>query len=155
MATFFFSFDRRSTATILASIAVKSRKPEKFSFWLFKTLIGSVVPCSDPQNIPPDKILGIMVGTRAILPYISKFEEQLEIDASEILQKSLQLYELCLFLLESNNPSVVMQSLETLQQLLRTPSNIFKEMITSHHGKQFSRFLLEFLSTNTAMALHF
>ena len=114
-------------------------------------MIGSVVPCSDPQNIPPDKILGIMVGNRAILPFISKFEEQLEIDASEILQKSLQLYELCLFLLESNNPSVVMQSLETLQQLLKTPSNIFKEMITSPQGEQFSRFFLEFLSTNTAV----
>ena len=81
-----------------------------------------------------------MVGTRAIIPLISKYEEQLEIDASDILQKSLQLYELCLCLMESKNTSLVMQSLETLQQLLKTPSNIFKQMITSPQGKQVSLF---------------
>ena len=49
-------FFRRSTASILASICAKSRKPENFSFWLFKTIIGSVVPCTgDPQSIPADK----------------------------------------------------------------------------------------------------
>jgi hypothetical protein len=81
-----------------------------------------------------------MVGTRAIIPLISKYEEQLEIDASDILQKSLQLYELCLCLMESKNTSIIMQSLETLQQLLKTPSNIFKQMITSPQGKQVSLF---------------
>ena len=132
-------FFRRSTASILASICAKSRKPANFSFWLFKTIIGSVVPCTgDPQSIPADKVLGIMVGTRAIIPLISKYEEDLVIDASDILQKSLQLYELCLSLMESKNTSVVMQSLETLQQLLKTPSNIFKQMITSPQGKQVS-----------------
>ena len=60
--------------------------------------------------------------------------------ASDILQKSLQLYELCLCLMESKNTSIIMQSLETLQQLLKTPSNIFKQMITSPQGKQVSLF---------------
>ena len=65
-----------------------------------------------------------MVGTRAIIPLISKYEEDLVIDASDILQKSLQLYELCLCLMESKNTSVVMQSLETLQQLLKIHSKL-------------------------------
>ena len=125
---------RRSTASILASIVENSRKPAHFSLWLFKTIIENCIPCQEPKNIPSEKLLGLMVGTRSVIPLIAKYEPELEIDASEIVQKSLQLYELCLYLTDSKDASVIAQSLETLQELLKNPSNIFKGVLISPLG---------------------
>ena len=56
------------------------------------------------------------------------------INDNVILEKSLQLYELCICLMNSADVTIVAQALETLQQLLGHPSMIFKQVLTSPSG---------------------
>ena len=125
---------RRSTASILTSLCVGSRKPPQFTLWLFKTVISNCIPCTDPHSIPNEKVLGLLVGSRPMIPLIAKYEVNLDIDANVILEKSLQLYELCICLMNSADVTIVSQALETLQQLLGHPSMIFKQVLTSPSG---------------------
>ena len=82
---------RRSTASILTSLCVGSRKPPQFTLWLFKTVISNCIPCTDPHSIPNEKVLGLLVGSRPLIPLIAKYEVNLDIDANVILEKALQL----------------------------------------------------------------
>ena len=125
---------RRSTASILTSLTSGSRKPSNFTLWLFKTIIGNCIPCTEPNAIPSEKVLGLLVGIRPIIPLVAKYESELELDTSDILQKSTQLYELCICLMNSADVIIVAQALETLQTLLNYPTIIFKQVLTSPSG---------------------
>ena len=125
---------RRSTASILLSICTGSRRTAYFLLWLFSTIMDSVLPCSDVSAMKSEKILGLLVGTRAIIPYLDKHREALELDAEHVLHRCIQLYETCLCLIDSNENNIIAQALETLQQLLKTPPSVFKQVIISPSG---------------------
>ena len=78
--------------------------------------------------------MGVLVGTRAIIPLLDDYKEALELDAEEVLQRCIQLYETCLCLVDSRENVIVSQALESLQQLLKTPPNVFKQVIVSPAG---------------------
>ena len=125
---------RRSTAKILTSIIKHCPKPAKFTLWLYKTIMETVIPCKDPHTLQTEKLIGLLVGIKPVIPLIQKYEDQLEMDTSDIMHKSIQLYELCLCLIESKNSSIISQALETLQQLLKTPPNVMKQILISPAG---------------------
>ena len=125
---------RRSTASIIISMCLGSRKPAYFLLWLFSTILDSILPCSDFSVLKSEKILGVLVGTRAIIPLLDDYKEALELDAEEVLHRCIQLYETCLCLLDSRENVIVSQALESLQQLLKTPPNVFKQVIVSPAG---------------------
>ena len=125
---------RRSTASILISLCQGSRKPAYFLLWLFSTIMDSIVPCADLAALKSEKVLGVLVGTRAIVPLLDDHKEALELDTEHVLHRCVQLYETCLCLLDSKDNIIIAQALESLQQLLKTPPSIFKHIIVSPSG---------------------
>lgn len=128
---------RRSTASILTSICSGSRKPACFLLWLLTSILDTVVPTTTANEldlVASEKLLGVLVGSRATIPLLEKLGDTLDIDASVLLQKCIQLYELCICLLDSKDSTVVASALETLQQVLKTPPFILKQVLTSPSG---------------------
>ena len=66
------------------------------------------------------------------------YEDKL-IDPETVTDKLSAVYELCLDLLDHPDGTVVTHSLETLQQLLKTPTEGFKQVLLSPAGIRTSR----------------
>lgn len=83
------------------------------------------------------------MGSRSIIPWLTKHQDSHDIDNEAMFQRSVQLYELCLHLLDHPDHIVVAQALETFQQVLKTPPKILKQILISPSGIPTSHILLE------------
>lgn len=117
---------RRTTAICLTSICTSCRKPQYFLSWLLGNIIDALLPLSDGQS--SSKILGALTCSRLLISHIS------DDNNNELLDRLIQLYELCLHFMLAPDHNVVTHSLETLQQLLKTTPQCLKQILVSPHG---------------------
>ncbi|XP_071827308.1 huntingtin-like isoform X2 [Apostichopus japonicus] len=122
---------RRSAAKILVLICHHGRKTSTYFSMLVQTLLMICVPVT--PNLSSHMCLGLLQCLRNALPYLTetgnldqglrgsigvvKAEEKAEVTTKQLVQ----IYEFTLHCAQSSDHNVVTASLETLQQLLRTP----------------------------------
>ena len=124
---------RRSAAACLAAACDHSRRPAAFLPWLLAALLVFLVPVSTACDkdgeekegagaaaTPSNRILGILTCARLLVPRIASLKEETS-GPSEVnlLERMLQLYELCLHYASHRDHNVVSHALETLLQLLK------------------------------------
>ena len=126
---------RRNTAITLTAVCIQSRKPHLFLPWLLSTLMDVVLPV---QNSQPHKLIGVLLTSRQIVQHLVNCEAQLQ-DVEAVNERLLQLYEMTLHLLDHADKSVVTHALEALQQLLKTPTTSFKQILLSPAGIRTSK----------------
>ena len=126
---------RRTTAVCLTAISDQCRKPEFFVPWLLATLLDFLVPLNkESQETPTNRILGILLCARQLIPKLERIEQQPLPEMQALQTRLLQLYELCLHFIGHQDHNVVTHALETLQQLLKTPHQILREVLISPIG---------------------
>ncbi len=133
---------RRTTAVCLVAVCSHSRKPAVFFPWLLSVLMDFLVPVNiggggggADEETPVNRILGILTCSRLLVPKLAEVEEESSgPNEVNLLERLLQLYELCLHFSGHKDHNVVSHSLETLQQLLRTPPTPLKDCLTSSTG---------------------
>ncbi|EDO49114.1 predicted protein [Nematostella vectensis] len=141
---------RRTAGTSLAIICHHSRKPSMFHEWLLNILLGMVLPFQEVKAAPV--YLGVLNCLRQIIPNLDDMSSHEEImrgsfgvhmaprgsrlsEAQGInIKQLLQMYEVLMHCTKHSNHNVVNASLETLQQLLRTPPAPLLEMLLSSDG---------------------
>mgnify|MGYP003307887464 CR=1 FL=1 len=79
------------------------------------------------------RMIGVIICIRQILPHFIQHEDSIQ-DSAALLERLLQVYELCLHLLTHSDQGIVTHALETLQQLLKTPPTILKHILVSAVG---------------------
>ena len=115
---------RRTTAVCITSIGSHCQKPNFFLPWLLGTLLDFIVPINaSTEETPTNRILGILLCTRHLVPAISSLPSNIP-DLASLHERCLQLYELTLHFLDHSDHNIVTHSLETLQQLLKTPPQV-------------------------------
>ncbi|XP_077992227.1 huntingtin-like [Glandiceps talaboti] len=135
---------RRTAASSLSAICQHSRKPTMFYAWLINVLLGMVIPVHDDRKSPV--LLGVMLSFRHVIPHladqnhkdhslkgsfgITRKEQETGVTTDQLIQ----IYELLLHYSQHIDHNVVTASLETLQQLLRTPPPTLLHVLLSPHG---------------------
>ncbi len=69
-----------------------------------------------------------------IIPLLCDHEDEIEIDKDVLFKRCLQLYEFAVHFVDHSDQRVITSSLETLQQILRTPPTLLKLILTSPAG---------------------
>ena len=146
---------RRSTATSVSNVCIMCKKPSFYLHWLLSTLIDTIIPLKVPldqlghgassmddyksfatkitETTNKFRIVGTMMCIRQILPHIMDNEREIA-DSSSMLERLIQVYELCLYLLHHSDQAIVSHALETLHQLLKTPTTLLRNVLVSPGG---------------------
>ena len=122
---------RRAAAECVADVAALSKNSGHFLRWMLAKILDCLME-NEAANTS-GRIIGVLLCAKLLLPKIYDRPE-LEFcpeacgDEGEgdgrgrsLLHRVLQLYELCIHFLDHDSHSVVVQALETLQQILRSP----------------------------------
>ncbi|XP_078660473.1 huntingtin-like [Branchiostoma floridae x Branchiostoma belcheri] len=123
---------RRTAASSLVVFCQYSRKPRHFFCWLFTVLLGMVIPIQEDRK--SHTLLGVLLCLRHLVPHLATLHD-LEDDSlkgsfgvtkkdpelSVNTEQLVQIFELVLHYSQHTDHNVVTASLETFQQLLRTP----------------------------------
>ena len=128
---------RRSTATCLNSICQNSAKPDFFLPWLLASTLDVILPLEQHKDTPSHVTLGVLMCAKTLMPGLNKVKGAEE--GCELLDRLLQIYELCLHLITNHDGSIVTMSLETLLALLRHSNMQLRIQLTSHTGISKSR----------------
>ena len=86
------------------------------------------------------RMVGVIICIRHILPHVMENESDMQ-DSSALLERLLQVYEICLHLLYHSDQGIVSHVLETLHQLLKTPTTILRNVLVSPIGIRNSHIL--------------
>ncbi|XP_033632694.1 huntingtin-like isoform X2 [Asterias rubens] len=135
---------RRTAASCLTLICHHGRKPAMYFSMLVKTLLMFVTPVKEDRHI--QMLLGVLLCFRHVMPHlatqevkelglkgsfgVTKKEEEGGV-TSEQLQ---QIYEFLLYCTQHSDHNVVTATLETLQQLLRTPPPPLHKLLLTRGG---------------------
>ncbi|XP_066278564.1 huntingtin-like isoform X4 [Branchiostoma lanceolatum] len=123
---------RRTAASCLVVFCQYSRKPCHFFCWLLTVLLGMVIPIQEDRK--NHTLLGVLLCLRHLVPHlatlhdleddslkgsfgVTKKDPELSINTEQLVQ----VFELVLYYSQHTDHNVVTASLETFQQLLRTP----------------------------------
>ncbi|XP_074640755.1 huntingtin-like [Tubulanus polymorphus] len=134
---------RRTAASSLTLICQFTRKPMQFFSWLLNILLDMLIPVVTDQNVHVHVLLGVFLTLRHLIPHlvtadkadlslkgsfgVMTDEQELKIGTVQFIQ----IYELLLHYSGHTDHNVVTASLETLQQLLRTPPpDLVKVLVT-------------------------
>nr|CAM12495.1 Huntingtin [Branchiostoma floridae] len=123
---------RRTAASSLVTFCQHSRKPRHFFCWLLTVLLGMVIPIQEDRK--SHTLLGVLLCLRHLVPHLATLQD-LEDDSlkgsfgvtkkdpelSVSTEQLVQIFELVLHYSQHTDHNVVTASLETFQQLLRTP----------------------------------
>ncbi|XP_019635502.1 PREDICTED: huntingtin-like [Branchiostoma belcheri] len=123
---------RRTAASSLVVFCQYSRKPRHFFCWLLTVLLGMVIPIQEDRK--SHTLLGVLLCLRHLVPHLATLHD-LEDDSlkgsfgvtkkdpelSVNTEQLVQIFELVLHYSQHTDHNVVTASLETFQQLLRTP----------------------------------
>ncbi|XP_078588724.1 huntingtin-like isoform X3 [Branchiostoma floridae x Branchiostoma japonicum] len=123
---------RRTAASSLVTFCQHSRKPRHFFCWLLTVLLGMVIPIHEDRK--SHTLLGVLLCLRHLVPHLATLQD-LEDDSlkgsfgvtkkdpelSVTTEQLVQIFELVLHYSQHTDHNVVTASLETFQQLLRTP----------------------------------
>ncbi len=132
---------RRSAAATVAAVAAlcsggSGGAESDFLLWTLSTLLDFLVPVNvDGEKGNASRIVGVLLCAKSLVvriyerPAVASGD-----DAAILLQRLVQLYELCLHYIGSTEHTVVVQALETLQQLLRTPPKCLRSVLLSPSG---------------------
>ncbi|XP_076231541.1 huntingtin [Calliopsis andreniformis] len=128
---------RRAAANMILATCLNCRKPQFFLDYTLKHLLDILVPLSEDESHVAT-VIGIFGCIRIILPHICnpiEFEdEKAEIDSL------LQIYELCLHYTKwHSDHNIINAALETLTQLLKSPSRALVSSLLSNQGITQSR----------------
>ncbi|XP_038046111.1 huntingtin-like [Patiria miniata] len=122
---------RRTAASCLTLICQYGRKPALYFSMLVKTLLMFVIPVKEDRNI--QMILGVLLCFRHVIPHLASQEvkelglkgsfgvTKKEEEGGVTSEQLQQIYEFLLYCTQHRDHNVVTATLETLQQLLRTP----------------------------------
>ena len=171
---------RRSTAISVSNVCNLCKKPSFYLHWLLSTLMDTIIPLKveskafvdgelshgassiDENKLFASKvtettnkfqIVGTMMCIRQILPHIMDNEQEIE-DSSSMLERLIQVYEMCLYLLHHSDQAIVSHALETLHQLLKTPTTPLRNILVSPVGiRSSSIFCVAGNSSSTAKAI--
>ncbi|XP_070540509.1 huntingtin-like isoform X2 [Ptychodera flava] len=135
---------RRTAASSLSAICQHSRKPTMFFAWLVNVLLGMVVPVHEERK--SHVLLGVLLCFRHVIPHLANPNHKdhslkgsfgitrKEQETGVSIEQLIQIYELLLYYSQNIDHNVVTASLETLQQLLRTPPPPLLSVLLSPNG---------------------
>ncbi|KAI4485420.1 hypothetical protein M0804_006925 [Polistes exclamans] len=129
---------RRAAANMILTTCLNCRKPQAFLCYVLNYLLDAIIPVSDDID-HLNKVIGVFGCIKVILPYLSTPTECESSDKQQ-LENFLQIYELCLYYTKwHSNHNLINAALETLAQLLQSPSSAFKYLLLSKEGITHSR----------------
>ncbi|XP_024941677.1 huntingtin isoform X2 [Cephus cinctus] len=133
---------RRTAASMILTTCLNSRKPEAFLCYVLNFLIDRVVPVADDkENLTT--VMGVFGCLRIVLPHMNEMTTGIEVDNSQKVDSLIQIYELCLHYAKWHaDHNVINAALETLAQLLQSPSKEFASILLSKDGITRSRIWL-------------
>ncbi|KAK4875471.1 hypothetical protein RN001_011893 [Aquatica leii] len=151
---------RRTTISCILSTCLNCRKPYVFITYILNNLLDHLLPIQVSHNT--SLILGILGCLKTILPHIKNYTSEQEIKDSFGIRKEvnetpfsvdrlLQVYEICLHYILSNDHNVVNASLETLNSLLQNSMPDLRNVLLSPHGITRSR--ISFLDSHEKLKL--
>ncbi|XP_031845695.1 huntingtin isoform X2 [Nomia melanderi] len=132
---------RRAAANMILATCLNCRKPQYFLNYVLKYLLGIIVPINEDGG-GVATIIGIFGCIKIILPHVCN---PIELQDDEIVQidSLLQIYELCLHYAKwHSDHNVVNAALETLIQLLKSPSKSLVSSLLSNQGITSTRIVL-------------
>ncbi|KAF5273906.1 hypothetical protein FQA39_LY01021 [Lamprigera yunnana] len=146
---------RRTMINCVLSTCVNCKKPYIFITYILNNLLDLLLPIQVSHSTP--LILAILGCLKAILPHIKNCSSDQEIKDSFGIRKEvnetyfsvdrlLQVYEICLHYMTSNDHNIVNASLETLNSLLQNSTSDLTSVLLSPQGICKSR--ISFLDSN-------
>ncbi|XP_060528068.1 huntingtin [Cylas formicarius] len=128
---------RRTSASSILIICLNSKRPYTFVTYCTDNVLDLVIPVEDKQNIPT--IMGVLGCLKVLLPYLKDTPINYFGSSREEIQifpliKLLQIYELCMYYLKSENHNVINAAFETLNILLQTASVELKATLLNPRG---------------------
>ncbi|XP_063237175.1 huntingtin isoform X2 [Bacillus rossius redtenbacheri] len=135
---------RRTAASSILAVCLHCRKPHIMITYILNILLDCVVPVRETHSA--STVVGVLGCLRQILPHVGAAaagEEEMKgsfgerhrhLESPQAVDRLLQVYELSLHYTAHADHNVVIAALETLHQLLQSPSEDLVSLLLSPRG---------------------
>ncbi|CAH1155948.1 unnamed protein product [Phaedon cochleariae] len=123
---------RRTNTSCILTICEHCKKPNVFTMYCFNYLLDLLIPVHN--ELPTSLILGVMSCIKGSLPNISNSNNEWnEKSKDNLIEKLLQIFELCVFFLDHRDHNIINVCLETLNVLLMSSVDL-KQILLNEKG---------------------